>query len=97
MDECAQFEVTKHYELRERGAFVIGHIREGDIRIGMQVLTEAEPPTLTICGVESVDNVSEKKYWNALLFSEKPSMEFIKNVFPKGSTLNIINSNETAS
>jgi hypothetical protein len=37
-DEIASFEVTGHYQMASRGAFVIGHIRTGGFRPGMQLI-----------------------------------------------------------
>jgi hypothetical protein len=87
MDEEAQFEVTNHFELPERGAFVVGHIRNGTFRIGM--IVEADPPDshLTISGIEYVDNIKEKRFWNALRFREQPSLETVKRRFPVGTVL----------
>jgi hypothetical protein len=75
-----QFEVTDHHELAERGGFVIGHIREGAFRIGMKVRTGDEPTFLTIFGIEYRDNV-------ALIFSEQPTLEFVRRVFPVGTVI----------
>lgn len=81
------FEVTDHLELSGRGAFVIGHIRDGVFRIGMQVHTGEVPDFLTISDIEYLDKVSERKFWNALAFREHPTLEFLKRVFPIGALL----------
>lgn len=83
----AQFEVTGHHELAERGAFVVGHIRDGTFRIGMKVRTRQEPASLTISGIEYLDNLAERKFWNALVFGERPTLEFVKRAFPIGTFL----------
>lgn len=87
--ETGKFEVTEHYELEDRGAFVIGNILSGEIRIGMCVETGLDPATLKISGIEFMDNVSEMKYWNALIFEEKPSLDFIKNAFTIGKKIEV--------
>jgi hypothetical protein len=48
----------------------------------MRVQIQPETRALTISGVECMDNISEKKYWNALVFAEKPELRFIKAAFP---------------
>jgi hypothetical protein len=80
----AQFEVTNHYELPSRGAFVIGHIIQGSVRVGMLAATRLSPPTLTISGMEFLNAVSEHKFWNALIFSEQPNLDFLQRAFPIG-------------
>jgi len=81
------FEVTDHLEISGRGAFVIGRIRDGVFRVGMQVSTGGEPPALTISRVEYLDRVAERKFWNVLAFREHPTLEFLKRVFPIGALL----------
>jgi hypothetical protein len=86
-NEISKFEVTDHCELASRGGFVIGQIVEGVIRIGMLVETGLDPSQLKISGVEFLDNISERKHWNALLFVEKPSLAFVKQAFPVGTVI----------
>ena len=88
-EEAGRFEVTGHFEVTGRGAFVIGHIIAGMIAPGMRVRAIPSSHVLTICGVECVDNISEKKYWNALVFAEKPNLAFIRAAFPVGTTIEI--------
>jgi hypothetical protein len=83
----ARFEVTSHLELSGRGAFVVGHIRDGVFRIGMKVLTHEEPASLTISAIEYVDNVGKGGFWNALMFREDPPLGFLQRVFPVGALL----------
>jgi hypothetical protein len=84
-----RFEVTSHFELTGRGAFVIGHIRDGLIRPGMYVDTQRDPSRLRVSGVEFVDNIAEKKYRNALVFAERPTLDFVKAAFPIGSVMEL--------
>ena len=84
-----KFEVTDHYELAERGGFVIGRIVAGVIRPGMFTRTGLEPPHLEVAGVEFLDNVSERKHWNALVFAERPSLSFVEQAFPVGSIIEL--------
>ena len=81
------FEVTSHYELVGRGGFVIGHIRNGVLRPGMRVATHREPAVLTVSGIEFLDNPSERVYRNALVFAERPTLDFVRAAFPVGSML----------
>ena len=88
MNKESQFEVTDHFEIEDRGAFVIGHIRGDDpIKIGMVVATKEPEKTFTISGIECVDNIREKKYWNALAFQERPTLDTVKRCFPVGTLL----------
>ena len=88
MNDESHFEVTDHFELEGRGAFVIGHIRSADIiKIGMVVDTGEQERTFTISGIEFLNNIREKKLWNALVFKEKPTMDTIKRCFPVGARL----------
>jgi hypothetical protein len=85
----ARFRVTGHYEMTDRGGFVLGHIERAVIRPGTRVTTGSEPPTLTIHGVECIDNPAEQRYLNALVFAERPSLEFVQRVFPIGSMIEL--------
>ncbi len=85
-----QFEVTDHYRMASRGAFVIGNIVGGTIRPGMRVNTGLQPSTLRINGVEFVDNLKERRHWNVLIFAEGPTLEFIKRAFPVGSLIEVM-------
>jgi hypothetical protein len=87
MNDEAQFEVTDHFEIPNRGAFLIGHIRTGMFRIGMVVCAEPSGEVFTISGIEFVDNTREKKYWNALVFQEKPELDTLRRCFPVGTVL----------
>jgi hypothetical protein len=84
-----RFEVTSHFEIIGRGAFVVGQIRGGLIRVGMYVDTQRDPPRLRVAGVEFLDNIAEKKYWNALVFAERPTLDFVEAAFPIGSVLEL--------
>ena len=84
-----RFRVSDHSELTDRGAFVVGNVVDGVIRPGMRAMTRLEPPTLTIAGVESLDNLGAHRHWNALVFSERPSLEFVTRAFPIGSFIEV--------
>ena len=91
MNEESQFEVTDHFELPERwGAFVIGHIRSGVFKTGLVVDAQEPECTFTISGIEFLDNISEKRFWNALHFQEKPEMETVRRCFPVGTVLKAV-------
>jgi hypothetical protein len=83
----ARFKVANHFELDSRGAFVVGHVTEGSLHIGMVAVTGLSPPALTVGGVEFLDNASERKYWNALMFSERPDLHLLQQAFPVGSVI----------
>ena len=83
------FEVTDHYELAGRGGFVIGRIVAGVVRPGMFVRTGLVPTQLKVDGIEFLDNLSERKHWNALVFAERPALSFVKQAFPVGSIIEL--------
>ena len=85
----AQFEVTDRYELAGRGGFVIGHIGSGVFRIETQVRTGHEPGSLTISGIEFLDDITERKVSNALMFRECRTLEFVKRAFPIGTIFSV--------
>ncbi len=55
----------------------------------MLAQTGTDPSTLTISGVEFLDNLAEKRFWNALVFAERPALDFVKRVFPLGSIIEL--------
>ena len=81
------FLVTGHYEMPERGAFVLGQLIQGGISPGMLIGTGCEPPTLTIVGVECLSDSANNRHSNALIFREKPSMDFLMRVMPVGTVV----------
>ena len=85
--EPGEFEVINHYYIENRGSFVIGHIKSGIFQIGMKVPIDQDGSSLTISGIESVDYVGRKIFHNAIIFKEKPSLDYVKKVFPVGSVL----------
>lgn len=85
--ESPTFEVTDHFYLPGRAAFVIGHIRSGLFRNGMSIQSPDEVLTLTISGIEFMDNLAERKHWNALTFRERPTLDQLKRHIPVGSIL----------
>jgi hypothetical protein len=84
-----RFEVTDHQELTGQGAFVIGYIREGVVKVGDSVPLPDTSTVWTISGVEFLDNVSERKSWNALLFKEHPARPDVEVAFPVGSYVDV--------
>ena len=81
------FEVKGHFYNERVGGFVIGNILSGELRIGMLVSTKGKKDSLIISDIEYIDDLKKKTFQNALFFSEKPKLEYIKNVFPAGSVL----------
>ena len=80
-----KFEVTDFFTITNRGAYLIGHIRGGKIRIGDQIHRNGK--IYTIAGIEFMDNISEKKYWNAIIFKEKPTQHELESTFQKGEII----------
>jgi hypothetical protein len=93
VSDRGRFKVIDHAELSDRGAFVLGNIIDGVIRPGMRANTRLDPPALTISGVESLDNLSERRHWNALIFAEHPTLEFVARAFPVGSVVDVESAN----
>jgi len=89
MSSATRFKVTDHFQIAERGAFVIGHIVEGTIRLGMVAFARDGSARFTVRAVEYLDNLAEKKFWNALLFSEHADLETVRNTFPVGSIIEV--------
>lgn len=85
--ELATFEVTGHYQLSERGAFLIGYIRSGVFRNGMLIGTASHSERFVISAIEFLDNIAERKHWNALILRERPSLEALERLFPVGSVV----------
>jgi hypothetical protein len=88
-EQAGKFEVTDHFELTGRGGFVVGRIVQGSIRPGMFVATGSHPDQLRIAGVEFLDNIAERTYRNALVFVERPTLEFVKSAFPVGTVVEV--------
>lgn len=89
--EQAEFKVTDHYHLNEKGGFVIGQIKSGTFRIGMTVPVGELEALLTISGIEYLEYIDKKKFFTVLIFEEKPSIEYVKNAFPVGVVLHANN------
>jgi len=85
--KSAEFKVTDHFYLEDKGGFVIGRIQNGIFKIGMTVSIEEDGNSLTISGIEYVDKLTERKFSNALLFKEKPELDYLKKIFPVGFVL----------
>ena len=81
------FEVKGHFYDERVGGFVIGRILSGELRIGMLVSTEGKKDSLLISNIEYIDDLNKKTFQNSLFFSEKPKLEYIKEIFPSGSIL----------
>lgn len=84
IEESASFTVTGHFELHARGGFVIGHITDGIMRNGMHLRSEMTGQAFTICGIEFLDNTAKRESFNALVFSEKPTLAQVQQAFPVG-------------
>ncbi len=85
------FDVTAHFTVSNRGAFLIGNVVEGKVKLGMYVRTMLEPPILKINAVEIVCGKSGGHWWHSigLGFTEGPTLEFIKRAFPVGSLIEV--------
>ena len=89
MQISGKFEITEHFEVTGRGAYVVGRIRDGAIGIGDKVPGQNTTAIFTICGIECADNLRERKFWNALLFEEQPSLSDVRAEFPIGSCVEV--------
>ena len=83
------FEVTDHYVLKDRGAFVIGNILGGAIKVGGKVRLPDGVTSWTISGVEFIDNIAQRIYRNALVFRERPALEELQRSFPVGTQIEV--------
>jgi hypothetical protein len=81
------FEVTLHFQLAERGAFVVGRILGGTWRTGACVSALDGERRFTVSGIEFLDNLSAKTHAMALVFQERPTMPELARAFPVGSIL----------
>jgi hypothetical protein len=72
--ETPLFEAADHYYLPAHGGFVIGHIRGSVSKIGMRIRRGSDLATLTVCGIESLDNVRERVFRNALVSLERQAL-----------------------
>ena len=84
-EDSGKFEVTDFCTITTRGAYLVGHIKSGLTRIGDQV--ERKGKKYTIAGVEFLDNISEKKHLNAIIFKEKPTQSELESAFQKGEII----------
>ena len=87
-ERYAKFKVTDHYFLKGRGALVLGEIQSGTFKIGMKVNIREDGNSLTISGIEFLDNLKLNKFLNALIFKEMPELDYLKNAFPIGFIIN---------
>ena len=83
----AEFFVESHFEISGRGAFVVGQIRAGTIRVGD--LTSHEGKTIAVSAVEFADNISTQQYWVCLAFNAFASRFDLENAFPRGSVIKL--------
>lgn len=81
----ALFTVKDHFELSGHIVQIFGKIRAGTLRVGMRVRTADEPPSLTIAGIDFIDQCSTHESWIGISFLERPSKELLKRAFPVGS------------
>ena len=65
-------------------------IKSGFFKTGMKIFISGKEKSLTISGIEYLDNLKEKSFKNALIFKEKPSLEDVKSNFPVGTVLRAI-------
>ena len=84
-NEPGRFQVTEIYYLTDRGAFLVGHMLGGKINLGMRL--KRGNNTFTISGIEYLDNLREKKFWNGILFKEKPTKAELEALFTIGEII----------
>jgi hypothetical protein len=82
----ARFGVLGHAEITARGAFLMGKVEEGTVRIGATVETG---PRLTIAAVEFADKRSTHESWVCLRFTESPAKSELEQRFPVGTAVTI--------
>jgi hypothetical protein len=87
--ERYRFQVTGHYEVRGRGAVVIGLPMDGLVGVGMRARAGPDFEILTVSTVEFVDSLCDRKHWIALFFAEKPPLDGVREAFPIGSVLEL--------
>ena len=89
IEPTGTFEVTNHFELKDRGAYIVGHIHDGVVKIGDTIAWPHHDSGLTVIGIECLDNISEKKFWNALIFRERPTKPELEQAFPVGALIDV--------
>ena len=76
-----------YFSISGRGPVAKGNIMTGVIAVGMILNTGSKPEDLTVAGVEYIDDVSTGEYWIGILFKENPDIEFLREIYPPGSTM----------
>ena len=81
-----RFEVTGHYEMPVRGAFVLGQLRSGSLHPGLVLRGNSERAfSYTLAGVESLSG--NEKHMHALIFQGKPCIADLLRAFPVGTII----------
>ena len=80
------FRVQGHVEITGRGAFLMGQVEAGTVRIGAAVDTT---PPLTVIAVEFADNTSTRESWVCLRFAEGPAKAELERRFPAGTLIDV--------
>lgn len=88
-----KFEVVGHFEVATRGAVVVGHLRDGFVKVGDKVHPPNSSVTWTIKGVEFVDRCSEPTL--GILFYGHSKKDKVEAAFPIGSLMDIYGSRDS--
>jgi hypothetical protein len=84
MEVTSVFNVTAHYDLPDRGGFVLGAVC-GEVRAGMSVRGVGSSRFYVVVGVETLSG--KGGHLQALIFRGKPAIAEIAEAFPIGSAV----------
>ena len=87
----AGIEVRNVFDMRGRGAVVIGYLREGTIRVGQRTrpltLGSGQARVLTLAAVEPVRSPDGGSDALGLVFRERPSLEDLRLALAPGTVI----------
>ena len=95
----AQIEVSNVMFLAGRGAVIVGHVREGTVRIGQRTaplaLGAAVKRHLEVSVIERLSSMDARGQAVGIAFRNAPDLNDLKRRFPAGSTLLLEEPDET--
>jgi translation elongation factor EF-Tu-like GTPase len=87
----AEIEVRNVFNVKGRGAIVIGYLRQGTVRVGQQTpplaLGAGPRRVLTLAAVEAVHAHDGGASALGLVFRERPSLEDLRSTVTPGTVL----------
>lgn len=86
---AASFRVRDHFQITSHGAFAVGEIESGVVRIGDRVVIDPSH-TLTITAVEIADHRDTKTSDICLRFKGIEKKSELMQLMPAGSLLTVI-------